>query len=592
MGAAFVTALDPDGCGWTCTQTRHDLGFASTIEHTYYIVVDIRTRHHGRSGVDPASAGRDELTPSGAPITSPGSGSDFTERWAHLLVAGMSQSAKATAMADALQFRQVAELARVRRGQAVDESADARSARRAYWADAESVERAIADEVGAALHLSALAAGRHIWLAEALVKGAPATLAALGAGTIDTARATRIAEGVCLLSGETAARAEAEVLLQAADQTPAQVAASVRRAVISADPAAADRAYRRARKARYAHCRAEDDGMASIWVSGTADRITRAWQTASAVAEHRRQAALANRCAAEADGTAGADVPTLDQARSDAILDLMSSPNGLGHVPDITRPSDVGVADATGWDLPEVDVMINVVVPIDALEGRTGARPAEMAGHGPVPAAFVADLIASAGASARSGASEGGGDGVRFKRWLADPAGVVVATSGKVFPTYRPPPALDATVRARDLTCRFPGCRTPARRCDLDHGVAYPVGATAAGNLACLCRRHHRLKTHNRWKVRQLTGAVLEWTSPTGHTYRTRPPEWVTAAPARPQPSRPAAAGPVDATAKDTAAVGAAAEAGAAAMPAPAMGGTLVGRAGDAMSPEDDPPPF
>ena len=48
-------------------------------------------------------------------------------------------------------------------------------------------------------------------------------------------------------------------------------------------------------------------------------------------------------------------------------------------------------------------------------------------------------------------------------------------------------------VRARDRRCRFPGCRAAAIRCDLDHNIPWPAGATSADNLCCLCRHHHRL---------------------------------------------------------------------------------------------------
>lgn len=59
---------------------------------------------------------------------------------------------------------------------------------------------------------------------------------------------------------------------------------------------------------------------------------------------------------------------------------------------------------------------------------------------------------------------------------------------------YRPGERLRAYVRARELTCTFPGCTRPAVRCDLDHRVAYPYGPTSAENLHALCRRHHRAK--------------------------------------------------------------------------------------------------
>ena len=64
----------------------------------------------------------------------------------------------------------------------------------------------------------------------------------------------------------------------------------------------------------------------------------------------------------------------------------------------------------------------------------------------------------------------------------------------------------------------------PVWRCDADHTVDAALGGpTSEGNLANLCRRHHTLKHASEWKVRQLGGGVLEWTSLTGRRYLDRP---------------------------------------------------------------------
>ncbi len=68
--------------------------------------------------------------------------------------------------------------------------------------------------------------------------------------------------------------------------------------------------------------------------------------------------------------------------------------------------------------------------------------------------------------------------------------------------TYRPRKALVERVRARDGHCRFPGCSVPARRCQLDHLVPYPLGDTAEANLHCLCPTHHAFKHHAGWTGR------------------------------------------------------------------------------------------
>jgi hypothetical protein len=94
-------------------------------------------------------------------------------------------------------------------------------------------------------------------------------------------------------------------------------------------------------------------------------------------------------------------------------------------------------------------------------------------------------------------------------------------------------------VMLRDGHCVFPGCTTDARSCDLDHLRPYlPLdeggtpGQSTPANLACLCRRHHRMKTFAGWAYRRVPDdplnddqATYEWTSPLHRTYRvsTRP---------------------------------------------------------------------
>jgi hypothetical protein len=91
---------------------------------------------------------------------------------------------------------------------------------------------------------------------------------------------------------------------------------------------------------------------------------------------------------------------------------------------------------------------------------------------------------------------------------------------------YRPSPAQERFGRTRDRTCRQPGCRNRAGWADLDHVLAHADGgATDCANLCCLCRRHHRLKTHARgWSYTMTCDGVLTVTTPSGITRVTRPP--------------------------------------------------------------------
>jgi hypothetical protein len=89
---------------------------------------------------------------------------------------------------------------------------------------------------------------------------------------------------------------------------------------------------------------------------------------------------------------------------------------------------------------------------------------------------------------------------------------------------YRPPPSLRDHVAARDLTCRYPTCRQPAQRGDLDHTLPWAHGGkTCRCNLGGVCRTHHQIKQHPSWTLRQDTPGVFTWTTPAGHSYTVHP---------------------------------------------------------------------
>jgi hypothetical protein len=93
---------------------------------------------------------------------------------------------------------------------------------------------------------------------------------------------------------------------------------------------------------------------------------------------------------------------------------------------------------------------------------------------------------------------------------------------------YRPGPLLDRFLNARDVHCRFPGCRTPARRCDRDHTQEWAHGGrTESCNLACLCTRHHTLKSEKAWRPIQLSDGSLRWFTPLGREFTDLPERYV-----------------------------------------------------------------
>lgn len=111
--------------------------------------------------------------------------------------------------------------------------------------------------------------------------------------------------------------------------------------------------------------------------------------------------------------------------------------------------------------------------------------------------------------------------GVGLTRALVDPATGTTLETADV--TYRPGARLRRFVMARDQHCRFPGCTRPARLDDIDHVDRWPDGPTAASNLQCLCRHHHRAKHEGGWIVSMTADGVCTWTSPSGRRYLTWP---------------------------------------------------------------------
>ncbi|MBS42662.1 MAG: DUF222 domain-containing protein [Nocardioides sp.] len=96
--------------------------------------------------------------------------------------------------------------------------------------------------------------------------------------------------------------------------------------------------------------------------------------------------------------------------------------------------------------------------------------------------------------------------------------------------SYAPTEKLAAQVRRLHPTCVFPHCQRTSERSDLDHVVPYADGGpTSTANLAPLCRTHHRMKTHARWRYRRRPDGVFVWTGPMGQVFevddRPEPPD-------------------------------------------------------------------
>lgn len=161
-----------------------------------------------------------------------------------------------------------------------------------------------------------------------------------------------------------------------------------------------------------------------------------------------------------------------------------------------------------------------VTVPIQTLlDPSAVAEPAMLDGVVPIDPISARELTANAPS---------------LYRLLTDPHTGVGLDLGRK--RYQVSTELRLWLRLRDGTCRFPGCGRPTKGCDVDHTVDWQFGGrTRADNLAHLCRGHHTLKHQTRWGIRQLPDGTIEWRSPTGREYSTRPAGVVAARPAMTQ---------------------------------------------------------
>lgn len=303
-----------------------------------------------------------------------------------------------------------------------------------------------ANEIAAELRISVGGAQARLHLALDLAR-LPGTRLALAGGRLDLTKARAIAEATNVLDDTAALVAEARVLPRAPEQTIGALRQCLARAVLAADPAAAQTRHLKAVKGRRVELWSLPDGMAALYA---------ALPAADAIACHTWLTALAQK----AKGTGGpGDDRTMDQHRADAL-------------------ADIAHAGLTTDELPRRHgrpVQIQVAVAASTLLGLD-YQPGELRGYGPITAQ-VARILA--------------GDAT-WKRILTDPGTGAVLDVGTT--RYRPPQHLADHVIARDQTCRGPGCRVPANRTDLDHSIRFPDGPTAEHNLGCQCDHCHRMK--------------------------------------------------------------------------------------------------
>jgi HNH endonuclease len=179
--------------------------------------------------------------------------------------------------------------------------------------------------------------------------------------------------------------------------------------------------------------------------------------------------------------------------------------------------ADTLVERVTGRDAAvPAPIAVNVVLSDETLLGG-GSAPAEVSGYGPIPAGVARGLIAGALADRRSRAT--------LRRLYTHPrSGALVAMESRA---RHFPRGLAAFIELRDQRCRTPYCDAPIRH--RDHAQPWAEGGTTtAANGEGSCEHCNYAKEAAGWRVRTATDEnhthTAEFTTPTGHTYRSTAP--------------------------------------------------------------------
>jgi hypothetical protein len=348
---------------------------------------------------------------------------------------------------------------------------------------------------------------------------------ALDAGQLGARHALALLDEVSHLSPQHAALVLDDVLgpdmSQELELTPGELRAAARRAVLLRDPEAARSRHEAARKGAGVRTRPQLDGMGQLVVDATAVDVA----TALAAINGRAAAMSFDDDVTQGQRQVAALLHALGCART-AVQAVLECP--------VERAVDLhALGRAAVWT---VDVRMPVAVALGLSD-----HPALLAGYGPIGADQARALLPQADL-VRACVDAGTGEVLavdrpeRLRSWQAGDAIrtralrralVRMATSFSTVDEiatdgYVPSEALGRLVDLRDVTSTFPGDSTPARSCDRDHRLPYPLGPTAGWNLQNLTRRWHRAK-HNGWDSVLEPDGTIRWRSPTGGVYRRRP---------------------------------------------------------------------
>ncbi|RYU14146.1 HNH endonuclease signature motif containing protein [Nocardioides iriomotensis] len=330
-------------------------------------------------------------------------------------------------------------------------------------------------ELASALRIST-DAGRTL-LAEAveLAHRLPQTWRRVRAGELPAWRARRVARSTLALTREGAAFVDRHVASFAHKVGPAQLDRLVEEALVRFEPDLADARRRAAADGRHVTVHTDQVGYdGTVHVEGDLDLADALDLDAALITGAARLADLG--C-----------TDSLDVRRAHTLGELA---RGTDPTLDLDQPGHGR------------EVVLHVHITPDALNGHDGTHLARVDNT----RSFV--------------------DADQVRTWCGTPGTTVTVRpvldlDEHISSTaYETPDRLAEQATHVDGTCVFPWCTRPARSThgtDCDHVVPHAEGGTTCScNIARLCRRHHRLKTHTAWHYDVLERGSYLWTSPHG----------------------------------------------------------------------------
>ncbi|MCF7549603.1 HNH endonuclease signature motif containing protein [Pseudonocardia sp. WMMC193] len=338
--------------------------------------------------------------------------------------------------------------------------------------DLERIEREVAAQVGLACRVGPGEGRRRVRMARDLHAGLGRVREAFVAGELGERKVAAIVRATGHLDERERAAVDAELARRGWEGLGERRLGDLARRIAGrVAPEKALERVRQARRGRFVSVRPVGDGMADLRVRLPVEQAVGCY---AALDKAVRQVFVASEPVTRTRG----------QIMADTVVERVTGRARAG----------------------EVDVEVQVLVPVESLLEPGAPLLGEVPGYGPLPPEVLAH-----------------GEGRRSWRRLFTREGVVVGVESRrrVFTGV-----VAEVIRARDGgVCAEPYCDAPIRH--LDHIVPHSRGGpTSAANGRGTCEFHNLVKENDGWAVRR-EGMVLTTTTPTGHEYSRRLEETV-----------------------------------------------------------------